>query len=960
MQYGGRPHISVLQAVHSLQLFQHMHYQAKQSTALLFVDISNAFYRLLRQQLVQVRGDTRSPMDLFANLNLPDEAYEEFKQHVQSRTAMDDMQCPQFLSMIAEEYLTGTWYTVHGTDTMTRTRRGSRPGDTVADLFFSIAFRYILKKVQRSLQHLGISFEISWSGLREPIPSRPQNVPISAMGPVWADDLCIMLVHPCAQTLLTNTQAVAGQLFDELVTAGMSPNLAAAKTEVMLTLCGTGSVAVRKQICFAGAMLETTSQWLRHRLRVVGSYRHLGVWITVKCRYAKALRMRLGMAHETFTQQRAAIFANRGLSWDKKKQLFYTLIMSGLTYATGVFMPLNRKDMELWTKGLHKLYRRMAQTQFGLQQRHWNDRRLRAQLQVPHPQVVLRAGRLSYLQHLVRAGDDTVWAMSQQTLQLWALISEDLDWLRNNVCRPELPAGGIYEQWEAWQQMLQRPGKSWTNLVKKGVKHSVQQERKDHDWEEWQTQCVKYLIEADLLEAPLLKNSTGQQFCGVCRQTFRTMAAWSVHAFKKHGRVTYARTVAQGTQCQICLKQYPTHVSLINHLKYSVVCFQQLQQRGVRARLEPGMNSRQANQEEPEWRPPVLRADGPPLPDNELIHLHGPNDDQLALLRQWHRVWNETAEHNNYPPTILEMLCDTMTTTTLPIAEIQMLALYWRDDLVRDDIITETDGLFWALTRLEERLTAAWALRQPAETEDLVTSTDEILDAWLQATPRVQSVPRPLRFRQVVLAHLFSGRRRPGDIQQCAEEARWITPDGCASLSVDIIFHEKLGNLLHEPTRDLFIRAAAAGILTAVISGPPCETWTIARNRDDGGPRQIRTIHCLRGLQRLTFKELAQILVGNGLLGATILLALVQFHYGNFMLVEHPSEPTDLHAASIWRIAIVQLLERFEGVQRCRVWQGHYGAKSPKPTDILVYPCGAWGARGRNSFERAQGEQCLT
>ena len=112
---------------------------------------------------------------------------------------------------------------------MTRTRRGSRPGDTVADLFFSIAFRYILKKVQRSLQHLGISFEISWSGLREPIPSRPQNVPISAMGPVWADDLCIMLVHPCAQTLLTNTQAVAGQLFDELVTAGMSPKSGGSK-----------------------------------------------------------------------------------------------------------------------------------------------------------------------------------------------------------------------------------------------------------------------------------------------------------------------------------------------------------------------------------------------------------------------------------------------------------------------------------------------------------------------------------------------------------------------------------------------------------------------------------------------------------------------------------------------------------------------------------------------------------
>ena len=64
---------------------------------------------------------------------------------------------------------------------------------------------------------------------------------------------------------------------------------------------------------------------------------------------------------------------------------------------------------------MHKLYRRMAQAQYGVQQRYWNDRFLRVQLQVAHPMDLLRVGRLSYLQHMARAGDDTVWAMAQQT-----------------------------------------------------------------------------------------------------------------------------------------------------------------------------------------------------------------------------------------------------------------------------------------------------------------------------------------------------------------------------------------------------------------------------------------------------------------------------------------------------------------------------------------------------------------
>lgn len=94
----------------------------------------------------------------------------------------------------------------------------------------------------------------------------------------------------------------------------------------------------------------------------------------------------------------------------------------------------------------------------------------------------------------------------------------------------------------------------------------------------------------------------------------------------------------------------------------------------------------------------------------------------------------------------------------------------------------------------------------------------------------------------------------------------------------------------------------------------------------------------------LSLKELAQITIGNDLLLFSIAciyrLALRQ----GFAVLEHPAEPETADAASIWRLQLLILLTHFPGVEVFRIFQGHFGSPSPKPTNLLCLNLPGLGA----------------
>ena len=129
-------------------------------------------------------------------------------------------------------------------------------------------------------------------------------------------------------------------------------------------------------------------------------------------------------------------------------------------------------------------------------------------------------------------------------------------------------------------------------------------------------------------------------------------------------------------------------------------------------------------------------------------------------------------------------------------------------------------------------------------------------------------------------------------------------------------------------------------MLSQLLGGPPCETWSKARERSlpDArcGPRVIRTAESPWGRPSLRLRELHQVRVGNALLGFMVEVVTALFCVNGVALVEHPAPPQSAASATIWRTPIFELLLSLPGFELVQIAQGLWGAKSPKPTALLA------------------------
>ena len=207
--------------------------------------------------------------------------------------------------------------------------------------------------------------------------------------------------------------------------------------------------------------------------------------------------------------------------------------------------------------------------------------------------------------------------------------------------------------------------------------------------------------------------------------------------------------------------------------------------------------------------------------------------------------------------------------------------------------------------------------------------------AHTQETPQCFGVHR-------FILHAFSGRRRKGDFQffldAIADEHPGIV---IHTLSVDIILDSQWGDVSDEKVQNFWISAAQRGWVVAFLGGPPCETWSRAREHSlqekaRQGPRVIRSAQHPWGFECLTLREIRQILVGNQLMWFCLMMMTVLYDAGSCGALEHPARPPKPTSASIWNTSILQLLLQLPGFHLWEFAQGLLGAISAKPTMILA------------------------
>ena len=205
-------------------------------------------------------------------------------------------------------------------------------------------------------------------------------------------------------------------------------------------------------------------------------------------------------------------------------------------------------------------------------------------------------------------------------------------------------------------------------------------------------------------------------------------------------------------------------------------------------------------------------------------------------------------------------------------------------------------------------------------------------------------IPRMGKHR--IILHAYSGRRRPGDLQ-CFLDAIPV-PEGLVYhvISLDVMVHETQGNIMDGDVRAHWLDGARKGWIHGFVAGPPCETWSDARSHaleetgETGhpgrGPRVIRTAEQPWGFDSLSIRELRQIIFGDILLGFAVVMMAILYVSGGAGLIEHPARPRSEKAASVWRTIVMQFLCSLPGFRILKVSQGHFGAPSGKPTELLT------------------------
>jgi hypothetical protein len=159
-------------------------------------------------------------------------------------------------------------------------------------------------------------------------------------------------------------------------------------------------------------------------------------------------------------------------------------------------------------------------------------------------------------------------------------------------------------------------------------------------------------------------------------------------------------------------------------------------------------------------------------------------------------------------------------------------------------------------------------------------------------------------------------------------------------ISLDLAVDYQRCDLSQVKNRDFWRGQVYSGRIIAAMMGPPCETFSTAREQPvpdrPNAPRPLRSRQLPWGLERLKKREINQLFLSNVLLTFAIDVTVALLATKGMSVSEHPATPISETAASKWRLVEIQALLKSPAVEMMTFRQGTHGAGSAKPTTLLA------------------------
>ena len=950
-QLGGKRRVPVTLGLHEARAFLRAAVCQRNSAVLLMVDLAEAFYRVLRPLALGSAFTDSDIAHLVAKLKMPHEVLHQLRDHLAQPSAVMLAGMPLHYQRAIQAIHEDTFFQMPGQEDVCRTSVGSRPGDSFADIVFTFLFSRVLQNCQQKLQAQELQEYFRVDPAFDPfaMDHLQQREMHAHTGPVWMDDLCVTISSGTAEGALNKAGVISSLLMDTLEEHAMLPNLRKGKTELLISLRGPGVRAAKARFfgpCCTGLMPIVGEHMVRH-ITVVGEYQHLGGLLHHTGDHRKEMRKRVALAHQAFSSHRRQIFQNQDLPLIKRTQLFESLVLTKLLYGCESWHLADQRSKSFLHSAVLRLYKRLLRVPHDCA---WTDEEVCVALSLPTPTELLRRARLRYIGTLHRCEGTVAWGLLHADFPWCELIKDDLLWMWHQLRRSSSLTNPA-ESLEAWRYLRQYHTSYWKGLIRRAIRHACLQRQNALLVSQAHLDILDDLTQHRVicpgpLPQDLRSPSTAGVFgCMCCQKMFRSRAGEGAHMFRCHRLISNLRWLFDTTSCPSCLRGFHTFGRLHAHLRHQDHCRNELQNRGPLAQPAAGIGS--AVNDEQERRANglqhPLQGFGPlprPEPQRDVQHydieLYGEITE--ILIQQLPECRSQA---------VREAICRRPISWSSCVALLRAFKLNaTMEDVTAFGFASQVDFELFIDSLLDS---TSWTfLNMPVPQEAIPALPD--LEKAMRDAEVLQAAPAPRAFgvHRLVL-HAFSGRRRPGDFQEFLE-AIVSKHSGFVVhvVSVDIILNSTWGDVTSPDCQNYWFHGVKSKFVIGYLAGPPCETWSKAREHSLGdapdvaadqrarGPRVLRTLDELWGQQCLAVREVLQVFVGNQLLLFSFRMMILLHATGAVGALEHPAPPSNPTSASIWRTEIAMLLSRLPGFERIDFAQGLLGAKSPKPTSILA------------------------
>ena len=620
LHFAAKPGGNVSHASHYLRSFHQIAKDQGWSSSSVFVDISSAFYRIIRQFAVTVRSSKEDLGRIFKVFDIPPEELDKLLHELNDKTALQEANTPERLQHVIGDYMEATWFTVPHSEEIVGTLAGSRPGDTFADLIFSFVFSKILDRITRAFEKYGWKTETgivlgpSLTRLQGDVAKLPSYAHLT-----WADDLVILQKDVNAEQLVDKTRLATGLLCDICWRHGLEPNFSKGKTECMVHLRGKDSAVQKKKLFDKESPEVIIPSTLRGqvKLKLVAKYKHLGFVVTTGHKIRAEINARLGQVKSAYGIHKKMVYENRAIPRIKRMRILGVQVLSILRYNLGTWPILGSRDWQCYNGAIMRMYRGIARAEIQEEDlRYWTDGQVCAYIGAPSPQVLLHEERLSYFASLVRSGPRELWALCHHNGQWYEAVEKAFEWLNFNTAGYHVEKDACYRA-NNWINFIEQEPGRWKQWIKRARVHCIKQEAISNHIQHWHddftTEAKRsgLCVPADIFQQFDEGEVAGDHACPRCKKVFKTKAGKAVHDFKIHGRISKIRHYLHGTDCPKCHKQYHTSARLQRHFYYSKECLNFVKQNhGPTNQVKPGINNGNADQDR-DLPVPVGRLIGP-------------------------------------------------------------------------------------------------------------------------------------------------------------------------------------------------------------------------------------------------------------------------------------------------------------------------------------------------------------